>query len=147
MRNQFLSTKLEDALANEKYEKVKAIKNILRGEAQRKTWAGIKIGLGHYRYPAPIVVEDILEDSTTRVCKDKQAVEGAIHREISLRFDRADSTPVCQGALFELLGYGANTETGEEILKGTFTPPPDTEPKTLIILKEIAHIWERMGAG
>ena len=54
---------------------------------------------------------------------------------------------MCQGALFELLGYGANTETGEEILKGTLMPPPDTEPATLIIPKEIAHIWERMGAG
>ena len=54
---------------------------------------------------------------------------------------------MCQGALFELLGYGANTETGEEIRKGTFTPPPDTEPATLIILKDIARLWEIMGAG
>ena len=135
MRNQFLSTKLEDALANNKDEEVKAIKNILRGEAQQKTWAGIKIGLGHSRYPAPTVEEENLEDGTTRVCEDKQAVEGAIHREISSRFGRANSAPVFQRDLFELLSYGANTKTGEEILKGTFTPPPDTEAATLIILK------------
>ena len=86
------------------------------------------------------MIEEILEDRTTRVCKDKQAIEGEIHREILSRLGRADSAPVCQGALFELIGYGANTETGEEILKGTFTSPPDTEPATIIILKEIAHI-------
>ena len=79
--------------------------------------------------------------------EDKQSAKGAIHREILSQFGRADSAPVCQGALFELLGYGANIETGEEILKGTFTPPLDTEPATLMILKEIAHIWGRMGAG
>ena len=96
--------------------------------------------MGHSRSPAPTMVEKILEDGTSRVCKDKQAVKEAIHREISPQFSRADSAPVCQGDLFELLGYGADTETGEEILKGTFTSPPDTEPATIIILKEIAHI-------
>ena len=140
MRNQFLSTKLEDALSNDKDEEAKAINNILRREAQRKTWAGIKICLGHSRSPASTVVEEIMEDGTARECEEKKVVEGAIHREISSQFGRADSAPVCQGDLFEILGYGADTETGEEILKGTFTSPPDTEPATIIILKEIAHI-------
>ena len=38
-------------------------------------------------------------------------------------------------------------ETAEAIREGTFIPPPDTDPATIIILEEIARIWSRMGTG
>ena len=76
-----------------------------------------------------------------------ESVEGAIHEEISSRFSRAASAPICNGPLFELLGYNADTEAGTQILEGTFEPPPGTDPATIIILKEIARIWKLMGEG
>ena len=33
------------------------------------------------------------------------------------------------------------------ILEGTFVPPPGTHPPTVILLEEIARIWEKMGEG
>ena len=83
-----------------------------------------------------------MEERTT---KDK--IELAIAAEISKQSGRADSAPICQGPLFDLLGYSANTYTAKQILKGTFVPPPGTDGPTLIILAEIACIWKKMGAG
>ena len=34
-----------------------------------------------------------------------------------------------------------------KILEGTFKPPKGTNPATVIILKEIARIWRRVGEG
>ena len=68
-----------------------------------------------------------------------------IHNEISPRFSRAGSAPICTGPLFELLGYNANIEAGMEILEDTFRPPRGTDPATVIILNNISRIWRLMG--
>ena len=81
------------------------------------------------------------------LCNTKTAVEKGLANSLSERFSCAESAPICQGALFELLGYSADTKTAEEILEGTFIPPPDTDPATIIILEEIARIWSKMGTG
>ena len=80
-------------------------------------------------------------------CTTREAVEEAIHNEISLRFSRAKSAPMCNGPLFELLGYNADTEAGAQILEGTFVPPPGIETATILILNNIVMIWAEMGEG
>ena len=122
------------------------IKAIIIGENQRRTWRGIDQGLGKIRTPAPTIVET--EEDTGRVQHHtKEGVETVIHEELNTRFNRASSAPVCNGPLFELLGYNADTNAGMEILEGTFTPPKDTDPATIIILNEIARIYKLMGEG
>ena len=74
-------------------------------------------------------------------------MERGLANSLSERFSCDDSAPNCQGALFKLFGYSADTETAEQIPEGTFTPPPDTDPATVIILQEIARIWAKMGTG
>ena len=74
-------------------------------------------------------------------------MERGLANSLSERFSCAESAPICQGALFELLGYSADTETAEEILEGTFIPPRDTDPATIIMLGEIARVWSKMGTG
>ena len=59
----------------------------------------------------------------------------------------ANHAPICHGALFELLGYSADTATAESILEGTFQPPEDADGPTLILLEEIARIWKKMEGG
>ena len=54
---------------------------------------------------------------------------------------------ICNGPLFELLGYNADTEAGMEILEDTLTSPQGTDPVTVIILNEISRIWRLMGDG
>ena len=94
------------------------IKAIIRGENQRRTWRAIDQGLGKARTPAPTMVET--EGSTGRAQhRTTEGVESAIHDELDARFDRASSAPICNGPLFELLGYNADTNVGMEILEGT----------------------------
>ena len=49
------------------------------------------------------------DDGTMKRMESKQACEKAIGEEIEPRFSRAGSAPVCQGALFRLLGYKIDT--------------------------------------
>ena len=92
-------------------------------------------------------VEVTLPDGTIQVCEGKEECERAIMEEIKVRFERAQSAPICQGDLFSLLGYAADTETAIEILEGTFEPPEGTDEATLTLFKEIARIWKKMEDG
>ena len=96
---------------------------------------------------APTMVETINAEGKQVQCTTQESVKAAIHGEISPQFSRAGSAPICNGPMFEFLGYGADTEAGVEILEGTFEPPPGTDPATIIILKETARIWRLMGNG
>ena len=58
-----------------------------------------------------------------------------------------NSAPICNGALFNLLGHSKDTEAAEQILAGTLVPPPGTAASTTIILDEIGRIWKEMGKG
>ena len=86
--------------------------------------------MGQKRTPAPTMAETINAEGNQVQCTTQESVEAAIHWEISLRFSRAGSAPICNGPLFELLGYNADTEAEAEILEGTFKPPPGTDPAT-----------------
>ena len=64
-----------------------------------------------------------MSDETTKECNTKEKFEQGIGEEISRRFSQADSTPICQEVLFNLLGYSADTGVALAILEGTFMPP------------------------
>ena len=99
------------------------------------------------RTPALAIVETVDEDGKVTQHRTKDEVEHAIHNGISPRFSRAESAPICNGPLFKLLGYNADTEAGMEILEGTFKPPQDTDPATFIILNKISRIRRLIGDG
>ena len=123
MRKQFLTDKLLVVIEGNRAEEAKRVKDMLRNEAQKKEWGGIKRTMGTGGYGAVIEVDKLVEGDKTNHCDTEETVVEALGDEISKRFDRAKSVPICQGALYDLLGYGANTETAEEILEGTFFFP------------------------
>ena len=140
MRKKFLTDKLVEAIENDRKEEAKIVKDMLRNEAQAKTWGGIKRTMGKSGAGAVMEVQKPVEGEKDIHCDNRSTVEGAIKTEIGERFDQAESAPICQGTLFDLLGYGANTETAQMILEGLFVPPPGTHPPTVILLEEIARI-------
>ena len=147
LRKQFLSARLHDALENGREEEANKIQATMRGENQRKNWRSIDKEMGKTRTLAPTMVETVVEDRKVTQHHTKDSVERAIHNEIGPRFSRAGSAPICNGPLFELLGYNADTEAGMEILEGTFKPPLGTDPTTVIILNKISKIWRLEGDG
>ena len=138
---------MQSAVKDDNIKKANDVRTIMRAERHRKEWNAIKKGIGQKRTSAPTMVKTIDSDGKWVQCTTKESAEAAIHGEISPRFGRAGGTPICNGPLFELLGYNADTEAGAEILEGVFEPPPETDPATVIVLKEIARIWRLMGNG
>ena len=86
------------------------------------------------------------DGSTVRV-DTKEQCEQAIQDELKPRFDRAKSAPVCQGALFKLLGYEVDSKTAIDILEGKFDAPAGTDGATLLLFHEISNIWKSMKDG
>ena len=147
LRRQFLSRKLEDAMLKHDETEAKRTKEMLRRESQSKTWGSIQRVTKPNRAGAVTFVDEKAADGTITRHASKGTVEQAIAEEILPRFSRASNAPICQGALFGLLGYGANSETAIEILEGRFTPPEGTDGPTLLLLDEIARIWSEMEGG
>ena len=85
---------------------------------------------------------------TTVKCDTKLAVERANGQEIETKFARAGSAPICQGALFWLLGYKIDTDTAIAILEGCFEVLPlNIDEPTLLLFEEMANIWQMMKDG
>ena len=147
MRTEYLNAKLKDAINAEKDDDVKRPETLIQNERQQKTWRGIQYVTKKNRVGGVTKVVIPRSNKEDEVCNTKTAVKKGLANSLSECFSCAESAPICQGALFELLGYSADTETAEDILEGTFIPPPDTDPATIITLDEIARIWSKMATG
>jgi len=148
LRKQFLHGQLNSAIDKEQdQEAKKRIQYVLRGEAQRKTWQGIHRATKPRGLLSVTRVEAQQDDGSVVEHTTKESIEHALMSELSTRFGRAESAPVYQGALFDLLGVYANTETAVHILEGTFEPPPDADARTIVLLTEISRIWQQIGEG
>ena len=92
--------------------------------------------MGQNRTPAPTKVETIDEEGNQVECRTKETMEATMHGEISPRFSRAESAPICNDPLFKLLGYNADLEAGAGILEGTFVPPPGMNSALIIFYRK-----------
>ena len=127
MRKQFISEKLEDALDCKNNKEAKWLKDILKGEAQRKQWLGIKMVTKMNKAGAVIRLKVKHPDSLVTVYEGKEECERVIMEEILVRFERAKSASVCKGNLFNLLGYYVDTQTAVEMLEGRCDLPAGME--------------------
>ena len=123
---------MEDALARKSDKEAKRLKEILKGEAQRKQWLGIKMVTKMSKAGAVICLEVKHPDGLITVNEGKEECEQVIMEKILVRFERAKSAPVCKGNLFDFLGYSADTPK----LYVRYTAPWlfGTPPPTIIAL-------------
>ncbi len=71
----------------------------------------------------------------------QEPVEDAIFVEVhGSRYTLAQGAPICQGKLFEDFGYLANTSAAEEVLNGSYLPPPDCDAATRDLFTKVAAI-------
>eukprot|EP00984_Skeletonema_dohrnii_P008234 scaffold3021_cov182-Skeletonema_dohrnii-CCMP3373.AAC.3 len=147
LRKTFLNDKMNVAIDQGNSEEANRIKGMLKAEAQRKTWQDIQRVTKPRGMLSVTRVEVERQDGVVTEYINKEEIEKAVMEELTSRFGRAGSAPICQGVLYDLLGTYADTEAAVQILEGTFTPPTDADGPTLIILEEIARIWQLMGEG
>ena len=131
----------------QKTNDAKRIKEIIKKEAHKREWQGIHRVVKPNKTRGVSHVDVPLADGSTRRYNKKKDVDKAIGQDIMARSTQAKSAPICQGALFDLLGYDADTETAMEILEGTFVAPVNTDGPMLLLFDEIAIIWHRMEQG
>ena len=118
MRKRFLSEKLTDLIDRKKTEEAKKIKDVLISEAHKKQWQGLNQVMTPQKAGMITYVDILQSDGTTVRCNTKLSVKQENGEEIKTRFARAGSAPICQGALFQLLGYEIDTDTVIAILEG-----------------------------
>ncbi|KAK1748959.1 hypothetical protein QTG54_000898 [Skeletonema marinoi] len=147
LRKTFLYDKMNVAIDQANSDEANRIKGMLKAEAQRKTWQDIQRVTKPRGMLSVTRVEVERQDGVVTEYVNKEEIEKAVMEELTSRFGRAGSAPICQGVLYDLLGTYADTEAAVQILEGTFTPPTDADGPTLIILEEIARIWQLMGDG
>jgi len=87
MRKQFLTNKLMAAIENDQAEEAKRVKDMLRNEAQKKEWAGIKCSMGNGGNGVVVEVDKPVENGKAEKCDTKETVEGGIGTEIEQWFD------------------------------------------------------------
>ena len=61
--------------------------------------------------------------------------------------NQSQGCAICQGVLFDLLGFSADTETAVEILEGRFNPSDDMDEPTQLLFEEMGRIWKKMESG
>jgi len=140
MRKKFLTDMLSEAMDKDKTKEAKRIREIIKREAHSKEWQRIKRttkpnqggGITHVDVPVP-------GGPPLRLDKHEDMVE-ACGKDIMARSTKADSAPICQGALVDLLGYDADCETAVEILEGRFEPPDDMDGPTLLLFEQMGRI-------
>ena len=114
-RKIFLSQQLIDAMNQQKTDDAKRIKEIIKREAHKRESQGIYCVVKPNKTGAVSHVDVPLADRSTWRCSKKEDVDKAIGQNIMARSTQAKSAPIYQGALFDLLGYRADTETAMKI--------------------------------
>lgn len=147
LRKKFLNDKKNEAIDQGNSQEANRVKEMLRTEAQRKTWQEIQRVTKPRGVLSVTRVEVANSNGSVTEYTTKDDIEKAVMEELSSRFGRASSAPICQGVLYDLLGTYADTDAAMQILEGTFAPPPDADGPILIILEEIARIWRLIGEG
>ena len=119
----------------------------MRSEAEKREWNGINATTKPNKTGIITHVDVKRADGSIKRCDTKESCEEAVHGKIKPRFSRASSAPVCQGALFGLLGYEVDSKIAMQILEGMFDYSLITDKPTQHILKEMAEIWKLIGNG
>jgi hypothetical protein len=71
----------------------------------------------------------------------QEPVEEAIFAEVhGSRYILAQGAPIGRGKLFEDFGYLANTAAAEEVLNGSYLPPPNCNAATRDLFTEVGAI-------
>jgi hypothetical protein len=76
-------------------------------------------------------------DGSVHTCVTKLAIENGCIDETWLKYSQTNQTPPMTQPLQQDLGYLASTPQAQQILDGTYEPPPGTDPYAVKLLQEL----------
>lgn len=142
LRTNHLRTCLDDAKTRGDLKAVRRIKEIMRNERGRKRWKGVKVATGVRRGGAPTAIRVKTDgDGPDAFFDSREEVEANAARKLTSRFKLARDAPICEGPLFDDIGYLGDTATTRSILEGTYDFPPTMDHHTRLLLEEAHKVF------
>jgi len=107
----------------------------------------VKTALGKITIHRPLaIVSEPLTPDSRRECTTRLALEHACLAEAGRRFTQANRTPCFQSPIWDIFGeIGVNRKEFDQVLAGTFEPPPSCDSftkKVLAHLKRLSNVWQ-----
>ena len=144
LRREHLLGLIEDAEEKSDTVRAQAILEILRREAQKKTWRKINYSTRPPRGAAPTCIQVETPSGTSTYRTEEEMFEHSAHH-LSLRFRHAFSAPIYSSSLLQEVGPLGDTDRAQDILDGTFTYPQDTDLWTTKFFEEAQHTYAMLG--
>ena len=143
---QHLHERLKIAKKNNDIEAIKAITRIIRKERQRRDWSTTNYAIKGPGMRSVCTIQ-VSEDGTTREFTDKESLEQNGGKQINNRYTQSSSAPICSSSLLEDVGLLGERPAVQQILRNTYSFPPDTDRYTIYLLREACKIFKHMTPG
>ena len=136
-RNDFLENLAKAKSDMKGTDTTKELKSLIQVEKQRRQARNIKRMRGKLGTGQVTKVYQTDEDGTKTVCETQKTMIKAFFKENDARFSQTESTPPMQPPLVDDLGYLAETAIAEQVLDGSYEPPPEVDRYAREILHEL----------
>jgi hypothetical protein len=142
-RRDHLGNQYKLALTLKNPQQCKEIKEIIKREEQRNSWACIKQATGDPRIRATQKVQKFIDREVVDVLEASE-MNKEIQQVTEKRFDLAHSAAITRSSLWWLVGYCAATIFAQDLLKGTAAIPADVDDATAALIWEFQHLFQRL---
>ena len=123
---------------------VRRITQIMRDERSRRRWRGVRRATGVRRGGAPTEIRvQASEDAPEMHLVTRPDVEAQAARRLTSRFKLARDSPICEGRIFDDVGYLGDTTSTRAILEGTYEFPPEMDPHLRLLLEEAHKVFSQ----
>jgi hypothetical protein len=127
-------------------EKATIIKQIITREKQREAARQIKYTLHKFQKSGITKVEVETATGSINEITTKTGIERACMQENKKKFQQTSETPCMQEPLRSLLGAVGDTQSCQEIMEGTFVPPPQTPAYTIELFNQLQYTNNNVSA-
>ncbi len=141
---QHLLDLIKDAKKHDDTIHAKAILEILKRVEQKKQWRRIFFSIRPPRGGNPTAIQVPTPNGTMKYDTEETVFHNAMEH-LSLQFRLTYSTPCYLSQILEDIGHLGNTQCAQEIFKGSYAYPPDTDQWTMKILQEAHHTYNLLG--
>jgi hypothetical protein len=112
-------------------------KSMNRTEADRQQARRVRKMNGKFKSSGLTRIEIPPTDGSVITCVTKDAIKDGCINETQLKYSQTSQTPPMTAPLLQDIGYLANTPQAQQILDGTYQPPPSTDPFAVKFLEEL----------
>jgi hypothetical protein len=141
---QHLLNLIEEAESKSDSIQAQAIMDILRREAQKKSWQKINYSTRPPRGVAPTTIQVETPSGITAYTTEEEIFDHSAEH-LSLRFCHAYSAPIYNSSMLQDLGPLGDTDYALDILNDTYEYPPDTDIWTVKYFEEAQHTYALLG--